>query len=599
MKNCPNKTQIIRKKRKYHHLILRALCILLLSWQPMLAHATTSLTVVLTGLTGAPLDNARAALDAEKARLLAQQGTPASQKEPILSAKNRNAFYHAAPALIQTAIQPFGYFHAVIHPQGLTYQKNTWQAAFRILPGRPLPISKVTITLKGPGKTNISLQKYVQQFPLTVGATFNTPDYEKARDGLLQTANQQGYIKATFVKKEVKIDLKQYTAVITLQLTTGERYYFGPVTFNQTPFAPSFLQRFISFHEGEPFSSQKLQTLQTNLSESHYFRDVNVIPDIEHAQQQSVPIHVSLNVPKAKAYTAGVGYGTFTGARATLGADYRRIGRYGQHFSMQMRLSSVLSGLSGKYYIPGKNPLTEQFILGAEAQKFKPDNGQSTSQQFSAGWMKKVSDIQHAFTLTYLIEHFEVENTPSEFSRLLYPGYTVSWLKSDNLLNPTNAKALQLTVQGASEHFASYVNFFQTELKGKYIFSPTEASRIILRGDAGYTVVKDLTKLPLTLRFFAGGLTSVRGYADSSIGPGRYLETASVEYQHRLFGNLSGALFYDVGTATDHFNNYLFRGEGAGLIYHSMIGPIRVYVARAMSSRGKPLRTEFSIGPEF
>ncbi len=175
----------------------------------------------------------------------------------------------------------------------------------------------------------------------------------------------------------------------------------------------------------------------------------------------------------------------------------------------------------------------------------------------------------------------------------------MSWLKTDNLLNPTVAKSLQFNLQGSSQHILSYVSFFQTELKGKYLFSPTDNSRVIFRADAGYTVVKDLSKLPLTLRFFAGGLSSVRGYPDSSLGPGRFLETASTEYQHRLFGQLYGAIFYDVGNATDHFNSYLYRGEGAGLIYHSMIGPIRIYVARAMSKPGKPLRTEFSIGPEF
>jgi translocation and assembly module TamA len=129
--------------------------------------------------------------------------------------------------------------------------------------------------------------------------------------------------------------------------------------------------------------------------------------------------------------------------------------------------------------------------------------------------------------------------------------------------------------------------------------SPTSLSRVIIRGDLGYTVVNDLARLPLTLRFLAGGLGSVRGYAFGSIGPGRYLETASAEYQHVIYGNFSGALFYDVGTATNHFNDVLLRGEGVGIVYNSIIGPIQVYVARAMSKPGKPLSIEFNIGPDL
>ena len=131
------------------------------------------------------------------------------------------------------------------------------------------------------------------------------------------------------------------------------------------------------------------------------------------------------------------------------------------------------------------------------------------------------------------------------------------------------------------------------------LFRSTDLSRVIIRGDLGYTVVKHLSRLPLTLNFFAGGFGSVRGYEYSSIGPGRYLETASAEFQHRIYGDFSGAVFYDAGTATNHFNDPLFRGEGVGVVYNSVIGPIQVYVGRAMSKPGKPLSVQLSIGPDF
>lgn len=72
-----------------------------------------------------------------------------------------------------------------------------------------------------------------------------------------------------------------------------------------------------------------------------------------------------------------------------------------------------------------------------------------------------------------------------------------------------------------------------------------------------------------------------------------------MELQHHIYGDFSGAVFYDVGTATDHFNDVLFRGEGVGVIYHSIIGPVQLYVAKAMSKPGKPLNVQFSIGPDF
>jgi translocation and assembly module TamA len=516
-----------------------------------------------------------------------------------LSAAEVNDFYKKTPDNILKALEPFGYFKATILHQQLLDQKGEWTAYFVIKPGPQLRITAIDVSLSSSGKNDPELQKLIADFPLKPGQPFLADAYEKAKNVLFQTANDQGYLQAVLDTAQVKVNLHTYSAAIILHLNTGRRFYFGSVTFGSSPFSPDFLQRFITFHQGEPFSSKTLLTFQQDLNKSRYFQQAIVSPDIKHPDGNQVPIHVALTVPKAKQYNIGVGYGTFTGPRITIGTDYRRIGTNGQHFTTQIKISSVLSGVAAKYFIPGKNPLTDQYAISADAQKFTPKNGQSFSEKFSGSYIKTIHEWQHTLSLNYLIERFRVENDPSEVSRILYPSYALSRIKMDNLINPTNGTSFNFSLQGASENVVSSTSFIQSEIKGKYIFSPTDLSRVIVRGDLGYTVVNDLSRLPLTLNFFAGGLGSVRGYPISSIGPGRYLETASAEFQHRIYGDFSGAVFYDVGTATNHFNNPLFRGEGVGAIYNSVIGPVTVYVGRAMSKRGKPLNVQLSIGPDF
>jgi len=146
----------------------------------------------------------------------------------------------------------------------------------------------------------------------------------------------------------------------------------------------------------------------------------------------------------------------------------------------------------------------------------------------------------------------------------------------------------------------------QGEVQGKLFMTPFSFAHIILRGDLGYTVVNDLNDLPLSMRFFAGGMTTIRGFPDSSIGPGKYLGVASVEYRNHIAYDISGAVFYDIGTATNHFGGssngdgpQLNRGAGVGLVYESVVGPIKVYAARALSKEGHPYQIEISMGPEF
>ncbi len=516
-----------------------------------------------------------------------------------LSPAEVHDFFKKSPENILKALEPFGYFKARVTAQQLIYRDGQWVAYFLITPGPTLPITHVDLALTGPGENNPELQKWIANFPLKVGQPFQTETYNKAKNDLFQTANDQGYLEARLTSNQIRIDLRAYTAVVIIHLNTGPRFYFGSVKFNQTAFSEAFLQRFVTFNAGEPFSSKTLLDFQQDLNKSRYFQQVIVTPALNHPEGDRVPVDVDLTVPKAKQYNLGLGYGTFTGPRVTLGADFRRIGHEGQHLTTQIKWSSVLSGIAAKYFIPGKNPLTDQYAISADAQKFLPKNGDSFSEKFSGSYIKTLHEWQHTFSLNYLIERFQVEKDPSEVSRIFYPSYTLSRIKVDNVINPRNGTTFNFNVQGASEHILSATNFIQSEVKGKYIFSPTEYSRVIMRADLGYTVVNDLARLPLTLRFFAGGINSIRGYDFSSIGPGRYLETASVEVQHRIYGDFSGALFYDAGTATDHFNDVFFRGEGVGVIYNSIIGPVQLYVARAMSKPGKPLNVQFSIGPDF
>jgi translocation and assembly module TamA len=566
---------------------LRLILIVILLSGTNLLWAAESLRVHIIGLQDAALKNAQDRLG------VAQQDYGAH-----LTTQNIQDFFNKAPDNIRKAIEPYGYFKTKVQAR-LIHHDSEWLATFNVIPGPPLLITHLDMQITGPGKNNPELQKFIQHFPLERGQPLLIDAYNQAQQMLFQIANNQGYLKATLDKKEIIIDLNHYTSTVTLRFNTGKRYYFGTVNFTESPFAPEFLHRFVTFHDEEPFSSQKLLKFQQDLGSSQYFQQVLVNPEFNKTEDYHVPILVETSARKSQQYDFGIGYGTFTGPRFTAESNWRRVTNTGQHFNLQLKLSPVLSGLAAKYFIPGKNPLSDQYTLGANIQQFMPRNGRSFSETLSAGYVKSLREWQHTLTLNYLRERFTVNNNPWTSSHLLYPAYSISRIKSDDLINTRSGSAINFTIQGANENVLSQVNFIQSEIKAKYIMSPTEMSRVIVRGDLGYTTVKDLQKLPLTLQFFAGGPNSVRGYRYDSMGPGRYLKVGSVELQHRLYGNWSAGIFYDAGIAADHFNTPYQHSRGAGVIYNSIIGPIKIYVARADSTPGKPYRVDFTIGPDF
>lgn len=514
--------------------------------------------------------------------------------------KEVNDLYKLGQSEVKTALQPFGYYQATINAK-LSQDKNAWTANYKVTKGRPLKITSVNISVIGKGANNPEILKAEQSINLKKGDVLVSSRYEEAKEKLFNAALDAGYIKAAFAQTEILIDLKKYTSHITIQLATGKRYYFGKTTFGSSPYANHFLNRFVAarYSQGRPFSNQELLRLQQGMSASAYFDQVEILPDYTNVHDDQIPLLVNTTVPRSQRYDIGIGYGTFTGPRMSAGASFRRLNSSGHHLDFNMRLSQVLSAVTGKYYIPGKNPLTDQWMLGLDYKKFNPKNGYSVSQTAFGGQVRKLGNLQRSITLNYLRERYNLANQPNRSRNFLYPDLTLGYIVTNDLINPQEGYSLNLDVKGGSDKALSATNFFQVDGKVKFLTTPTSFSKIIARGELGYTLVNDLQNLPLTLRFYTGGLTSIRGFPDSSIGPGKYLEVGSLEYQNKVYKDFWGAVFYDIGSASDHMGHPINKGVGVGVVYYSVIGPVKVYLGRAISKKDKPYGVELSIGPEF
>lgn len=553
------------------------------------ALAANTITFNLTGIQGELLKNAQARLDVIR-KIYPKDITPTEMQH----------VYKMAPKEIIKSLQPFGYYKASVWPR-LTRHGDQWTANIKVTPGPTLKITSLDIRVNGPGDQNKSIQHALKKVKLQLkpGDVLKTKPYEDAKDELYTAATNAGYIKARFEKTEIQIDLQKNTAAITIYLQTEVRYYFGATTFGESPYALEFLNRFPNYKQGKPFSSQKLLDLQQDMSSSYYFDNVDITPGLQQIRHQEVPVQIDTTVPRSQRYTVGLGYGTFTGPRMTAGVNLRRLTDTGQHFDAKVQLSQVLSAVDAKYYIPAKNPLTDRWVIGTSYSQFSPQNGQSETEALLFGYIRKIHHLQFNLNANFMNEHFHVYNENSRNAHLFYPSLTIGYMKANDLINTTHGYSINLSLQGGLQQVLSTVSFIQPDIKAKYITSPFSFAKIIARGEIGYTSVENLYRFPLTMRYFAGGINSIRGFPDSSIGPGKYLQVGSLEYQNKLYGNIWGAAFYDIGAASDHVGHPINKGAGLGLIYNSVVGPVRLYLGRAISKKDQPYSVEFSVGPEF
>lgn len=117
--------------------------------------------------------------------------------------------------------------------------------------------------------------------------------------------------------------------------------------------------------------------------------------------------------------------------------------------------------------------------------------------------------------------------------------------------------------------------------------------------------------MPPSLRFFAGGDRSIRGYKFRSISPrddegkltgASKLLTGSLEYQYNFTGRWWGAVFVDTGDAVNDLRiNDLKTGAGVGIRWASPVGPVKFDFAVPVndSEKRNDLQFYIGLGPEL
>ena len=547
-------------------------------------------------------------LDAKlKDNVLAYLSVERERERESMNPARLSLLHDKAEEEIQAALRPFGYFRPTV-TASMVRTDQGFSLSYHIQPGPPVKLSEVDFQLLGEGAQDPRL---VKSFSMTAGEVLDQTRYEQAKQQILAEIIEQGYLDARFTQhNQLRVDLQRYTASITLHLDTGMQLRFGEVRMQQKVMNPEFLARFVPFNSGDPFSQESLLSLQSDLIDTEYFKQVEVVTRRDQREGDRVPIDINLKPNKRNRYRIGLGYSTDMGPRLTLDWKNRRRGRNGHRMRSELQISEPLTTLSTEYIVPLQRPTVDFVSFGASLEHFDTDTNKGNRALLSAshsvglerGWRRDLG-------LEYSYEDFEV-GEQEDSSRLLVP--SISWLriKSDGKAYIQRGKRLELRLEGASESLLSTTNFFQLSAAAKFIRGFGDGDwRVLNRLELGATWADDLTELPPSKRFFAGGDNTVRGFGYQDLGPrdqndevigGRYFAVGSVELERHISGKWSGALFMDAGNAFDpDYDSETAYSLGLGARWRSPVGPIRIDIARGWVEDERHWRLHIVIGPEL
>lgn len=506
--------------------------------------------------------------------------------------------YQEAPNEIKKALAPYGYFNPTIH-SNLSNVGNTWVAYYQIDPGPVVILTELDFKVTGEGANDPEFIKLIQTSPLKINEPFSAVKYNTIKDELQDLANERGYFASKFEKNVIYIDTAKQKANIVLHFNTGPRYFFGYMRFSKTPLTNSFLKRYADYKPGDYFVHKKVQDFQQNLYQSNYFSDVVVSAETDEIKSRQVPTDVFLVMDKAKRYSAGIGYGTDTGARGLLSAEYRYLNQYGHHLDLMAKVAQREDNITAVYHIPGLHPATDDLQIGAGYQYERAGDNQGRTGDLWISHTSKYNGWEQTLALDLQYERYILLTIQYPDAAMLIP--SADWVRkvTDDELRPTKGYRLEIFFEGAAKPLST-VNFFQAEIEFKSInsFTPNNNLRLILHADIGYTFIQDNNLLPFSLQFFAGGWETVRGYPYKSIGPGQALSVASIELQHRIKGNWFLTAFFDAGNVEQKLFHDMQKGVGMGVLWLSPIGAIEAGLAKPLNTNDT-WQLVFSMGPEL
>lgn len=561
-----------------------------------------------TGLGEVHIDGLRDSLSDKVRPALSIARLSKTQRQQISAA--RLAFLlRLSESEVRDALMPLGYHDPEVTLQTTQTDSGT-DVLVQVQAGEPTRVRELTLRIEGAAKSDAIVLAALSEFRPAQGKRFIDERYEASKRNISRLLAERGYFDATLDRHEVQISRAEHAADIALVFNSGPRYRLCPVTFEGSQLRPGLLAALTPWQVGDDYRQSELIGLQNRLTGVDYFALAMVQPQPEDARDGLVPVQVVLTPAKRNVYSAGLSFGTDSGAGVRLGAERRWLNDRGHKAKVELDWAQRKRSFASQYRIPAFARFDGWYTVNGNLRE--EDFGvfdNSRTIEVAANRSARFGEWGVTAGLWGQQQSFSVLDGPRRISTVWYPELSVQTVRAEDPINPRRGWSLSAQLRGNSAALGSDVGFLQAHLLGRWITPLARDSRLLLRGEIGATRTRSLAALPPNLRFFAGGDQSIRGFDYNEVGVGingvtalggKHLAVASVEVDH-YFGKRWGmAAFVDAG---DAFNEYAAispaLGAGLGVRWRSPVGPIRLDLAHGFDSREQAWRIHLRIGPDL
>lgn len=503
------------------------------------------------------------------------------------------------------------------------------------------------------GSLPIDMHEVEQGITIKPGAVFSRQAVVDSEKHISNVLGEKGYLFA-MVSLRPDIDDVHREVTITFIVQPGKRTYVRHVGFTDNKHTnDKALRREVVQMEAAPVSSAKLEDSTRRLKMLPFLKDaqlsVNPVPGIDDqvdvnykvTEDNSAQASFKVGYTQAYGFLAGVGLNqkNFLGTGNTLGinAQYNKTEQnYGIEYTnpyytedgisrtFMLNVARVnpgeTSGVNNDYTINEYDAgLIYSIPIGQETGVFNRLVVGATYQQTLMKFAK--STARNPITISTQVQQF-VRSHGRHFHELdLRAGYTRD--SRDRAILPTRGVTESIFMDAFAPLAHRSLAYYMINYSGRFYYPLTHGFIILTKADLaygdGFTSINDY---PIFRNLYAGGINSVRGFEDLTLGArdsnGKAFGGNALAYGSfaLIFPNLISekirtSAFFDAGNAFSTRNNTHFGGEStnSGPLRYSVgleldmltpFGPVELSVAQPFLRRhDQEHRFQIALGANF
>jgi len=441
------------------------------------------------------------------------------------------------------------------------------------------------------GEERLSRAELLAAISTTRGKPYSVLGVEAMRGDLVHFLKTHGYFQAEGVASASPAEALEGFVPITFTLHPGRFHRFDGVTAAGLDRLPdNFLEKRFAGLSGDPYNPVRLDELYRQLMGSGLFSRLTF--DQTALPNDLVRVDFMAQESPANEISAHAGYGTYEGA--ILGASYTNRNFLGRARPLTLAGSFAQRARAGEllYEDPWLFDTSNRLRLSLYSRTQEPDGYTYTE---SGARVEVARTPARRLDLAGFLQVKDVSTTDTEIEESLLgpPSYQLVTLGLtqvyDSRKNPALPERGFAIRSGISYSSGSPgLDFTRAGLRvsyyqpiGRYLFAVGARYATIISSDGFQSV-------PIDERFFSGGGTSVRSFAERDLGPkdrhgtpigGLSRNVVNAEFQFPIVADLKGAVFGDAGGLSPE--SLTFPGDwrvavGVGLRYQLPIGPLRL-----------------------